>query len=93
MRAPLAEWKLSEAASRLAEEGLRLRKGVHMGRVNSRKRSLAAATMGCTSADGTYVARGPDINLPKAMRWQREIREQGVLWEPACTNTEGAEVA
>jgi hypothetical protein len=41
----------------------------HMGRVNSLERLRAAAAIGCDSADGTFIKFGPDINLPKVLRW------------------------
>ena len=87
------EWKLSEAAS-LAGRG----RTTPPQRRPHGPGQLTQAIPG-RRHDGLHQrgrdvrGPGPDINLPKAMRWQREIREQGVLWEPACTNTEGAEVA
>lgn len=76
------EWKLGPAARDLTAQALALGKGVHMGRVNSHKRLRYADYIGCTSADGTYLAWGPDINLPKALGWQRAVHTQGVLWVP-----------
>ncbi|MGW3571669.1 hypothetical protein ACWDSL_48685 [Streptomyces sp. NPDC000941] len=54
-----------------------------MGRVNSARRLTYAAAIGCASADGTYVAFGPDKNLPTALRWVREVNKQPTLdlWE------------
>jgi hypothetical protein len=46
-------------------------KGTHMGRVNSNRRLQYAATIGCDSADGTYLAFGPDQNLPRLLWWLR----------------------
>lgn len=40
-----------------------------MGRVNSRRRLHYAASIGCTSADGIYLAFAPDKNLPQLMAW------------------------
>lgn len=63
------EWKLSpEAATcvaRAKEEGKR----THMGRVNSFKRMQIAQNMGCDTADGTFLAFGPDKNLPRLVSW------------------------
>ena len=63
------DYKLSFAAS----ECVRLAKSrgwwVHMGRVNSRRRIRIAAAMGCDSVDGTYLAFGPDVNLPRLLSW------------------------
>lgn len=42
---------------------------VHMGRVNSLKRTLLAKNFGCDSVDGTFVSFGPNKNLPKVLRW------------------------
>ncbi len=43
--------------------------GVHCGRVNSLKRLRYAASIGCQSADGTFLAYGPDRNLPVLLGW------------------------
>jgi len=74
-------WKLSAAARALASEARRHRKWVHMGRVNSLRRLRYAHAIGCDSADGTYVAFGPDENLPKLLGWLRDVHYQGTLWE------------
>lgn len=44
-----------------------------MGRVNSRTRLGIAEWFGCDSADGTYLAYGPDKNLPRLLRWLDEL--------------------
>jgi hypothetical protein len=67
------EWKLGPAARRLTAEAKRRGKWVHMGRVNSRQRLLYAAQIGCDSADGTYLAYGPQRNLPTLLSWLREL--------------------
>jgi hypothetical protein len=72
-------WKLSEVAYGLVQEAKRRGKFVHMGRCNSRQRLIAAAVGGYDSADGTYVAFGPDKNLPKLMGWLEELRRQPVM--------------
>lgn len=63
------EWKLEPDAARLAfaarERGLE----VHMGRVNSARRWRYAEAIGCSSADGTFLAFGPDKNLPRLNSW------------------------
>lgn len=41
----------------------------HMGRVNSLRRMRIAADMGCDSVDGTFVAFGPDVNVPRIAAW------------------------
>jgi len=53
----------------LIAEAKRRGKWAHMGRVNGRSRLLAAVGAGCDSVDGTYLAFGPDTNLPKLLRW------------------------
>lgn len=67
------DWKLSQASDDLVAEAVLRGKWVHMGRVNSRKRLLKASSIGCSSADGTYLAYGPDTNLPKLRGWLSEI--------------------
>lgn len=67
------EWKLGPVAERLARKAKALGKGVHMGRVNSRTRLGIAEWFGCDSADGTYLAYGPDKNLPKLLNWLTEL--------------------
>jgi len=63
------EWKLSKAATGLVAEAKRRGKWVHMGRVNSRRRWSYAEYIGCDSVDGTFLAFGPDANLPRLTRW------------------------
>lgn len=74
------DWKLSPHARRLAADARAHGKRVHMGRVNSRRRLQAAAHMGCHTVDGTYLAYGPDRNLPKLLGWLREEQGQAPLW-------------
>lgn len=63
------EFKLSpevESMTRWASgEGM----WVHMGRVNSYKRLQLAKDWGCRSADGTFLAFGPDNNIGRMERW------------------------
>jgi hypothetical protein len=63
------EWKLGPRAAAIAREANRRDKWVHMGRVNSRRRWSYAEHIGCDSVDGTYIAFGPDINLPAVLSW------------------------
>jgi hypothetical protein len=65
----LAEWKLGAVAAAITVEAKRRGLWVHMGRVNSRGRLDYAASIGCDSADGTYLAYGPDVNLPVLLSW------------------------
>lgn len=52
------------------------KKWAHMGRVNSFERLRAAKSIGCDSADGTYLRFGPDINVPKLLRWLDILNSQ-----------------
>lgn len=70
---PLAEWKTGEVAAAIAAEAKIRSKWVHMGRVNTRARVLAAKRMGCDSADGTFLAYGPDQNLYRMLSWLCEV--------------------
>lgn len=76
-------WKLGPQARDLTAEARSRGKWVHMGRVNSLKRLRYADHIGCNSADGTYLAFGPDTNLPKLLDWLREVNSQPGLWEVA----------
>lgn len=67
------EFKLGESARQLTATARALGKRVHMGRVNSRRRLRIAQSFGCTSADGTYLAYGPSVNLPRLLGWLAEI--------------------
>jgi hypothetical protein len=42
--------------------------------VNSLRRLRHAAAIGCHSVDGTYLAYGPDRNLPTLLRWLAIIK-------------------
>lgn len=64
-------FKMSDRAFRLAEEARARGKWAHMGRCNTKGR-LRAATWQYDSADGTFVAFGPDNNLPILLRWLSE---------------------
>lgn len=72
------EWKLGHEAALLIAEAKRYGKHVHMGRVNSEKRLRYARFIGCDSADGTYIAHGPDTNLPDVLAWLRSVN-----WQPS----------
>jgi hypothetical protein len=67
------EWKLGPHARRLVREANTRGVWVHMGRVNSEKRLRYAKFIGCDSADGTYLTRGPDKNLPRLLRYLRSV--------------------
>lgn len=65
----MGEWKVGNMAADITAEAKRRGVWVHMGRVNSAERIARAQEMGCDSADGTYLAFGPDINLPRLLGW------------------------
>lgn len=67
------EWKIGTVAERLSREAKARGKGVHMGRVNSRHRLGIAEWFGCDSADGTYLAFGPEKNLARLRGWLDEL--------------------
>jgi hypothetical protein len=70
------EWKLDpERAGKVTAEALRRGVKVHMGRVNSGRRLKLAASWGCHTADGTFLAFGPDQNLPRLLRWRLSAAE------------------
>jgi len=62
-------WKLSHHAKVLTRQAKAYGKWVHMGRVNSLLRLQTAAMWGCDSADGTFLAFGPDKNIPRLLGW------------------------
>lgn len=69
-------YKLSFKARLLAIEAAERGKWVHMGRVNSLGRLRVAASWGCDSVDGTYLAFGPDVNTPRLLQWMRIISNE-----------------
>ncbi len=74
-------FKLAESTYALAAEAQRRGKWTHMGRVNSAQRFRAAALSGYDSVDGTFLAFGPDKNLPRLQRWLTATTQQPALWE------------
>lgn len=76
-------WKLTEGAYQLAAEAKRRGKWTHLGRVNSRKRYLAAKASGFyDSADGNFVGFAPIDNLRQVEDWLTIGQAQPSLWEP-----------
>jgi hypothetical protein len=73
-------WKLGPAARELAADARRKGKDVHMGRVNSLRRYRYAEAIGCTSVDGTFLAFGPDVNLPELLSWVGSVRDQMTMF-------------
>ena len=89
---PLTEWKISAAAAAITAEAKTHGLWVHMGRVNTRSRVLAATAMGCDSSDGTLLAYGPDQNLPRLLRWLCEPVTHGAQ-QTDLFEVQGAPVA
>lgn len=74
-------WKTGLGGAELARQAIGRGLPVHMLRANSYKRTSYAAGLGCSSADGTFLAVAPDTNLPRVMRWFDRMSDgiQGVL--------------
>lgn len=53
--------------------GLARGKWCHMGRVNSKKRFLYSARIGCHSCDGTHLTFRPDRYLKDVIGWFKEL--------------------
>lgn len=76
-------WKLSEQAYAFVTEAKQRGKWTHMGRVNSLRRLSAAKIGGYDSADGTFLAFGPDVNTPRVRQWMDVLRMQPPLFKTA----------
>jgi hypothetical protein len=74
------EWKTGPVAELLAREAKARGKQIHMGRVNSRQRLRTAEWFGCDTADGTYLAFGPDKNLALLRGWLDELHHAPSLF-------------
>lgn len=72
-------WKLGTAAYELGLEAKTRGKHLHWGRVNSLRRLSRAKKNGADSADGTFLAFGPDRRLPELCGWLDVVNGQGVL--------------
>jgi hypothetical protein len=73
------DWKLGQQARELIAAAQERGKRVHIGRVNSERRYRAFAALGVDSCDGTYLAFGPDKNLPNVLAWLRGHATQPAL--------------
>lgn len=62
-------WKLGDENAALIADAKRRGLWAHMGRVNSLRRLRFAAFHGYDSVDGTFLAFGPDVNLPRLLRY------------------------
>ena len=67
------DWKLGPHATRLIRQAKARDKWVHAGRVNSRRRFAHFELLGADSCDGTYLAFGPDVNLPHVLHWTQSL--------------------
>jgi len=65
-------YKLSETAAEIVGEANRRNVWAHMGRVNTAKRVLFAAAIGCQSIDGSSFSRFSRTHLPWALRLSRQ---------------------
>jgi len=70
------EFKLGPVAKEFTRQAKLKGKRVHMGRVNSFKRLKLANDWGCDTADGTFLAFGPTVNLPRLLAWLRILEEE-----------------
>jgi hypothetical protein len=78
------DWKLGPAAASLCSIARSHGVRVHVGRVNSQQRfTYARDVLGADSADGTFLAFGPDANLPKVLGWLRS-NDQAALFGGAA---------
>jgi hypothetical protein len=66
-------YKTGYQAAAIVAEANRRNLWTHMGRVNSTKRILLAAAMGCRSVDGSGFSRYSDTHLPWALRVARQM--------------------
>ena len=73
------EWKLGAEARALITSAKARGLFVHIGRVNSHRRLRYAQFTGADSVDGTYLAFGPETNLPKLRGWLRDLADQTTL--------------
>lgn len=73
-------WKTGHESAEIVSIARRWGKWVHMGRVNSQRRLFAAQSIGCDSADGTYLKYGPDVNWPRLRSWlEAQEREPAMV--------------
>lgn len=69
-------WKLGAGAEALIRQAQARGVRVHVGRVNSTRRYRHFAALGCDSADGTFLAFGPDVNAPRLRAWLNQPRQE-----------------
>lgn len=72
------EWKMSPAVLDLLAEARSRGKATHVGRVNSEKR-YRHFDGHADSADGTFLAFGPDANMARLLKWIDPERRAAAL--------------
>ena len=72
-------YKLGPVAANIVSEAICRKKPAHMGRVNSWRRLSYANSLGCSTADGTFLLFGPARNLPRLERWTMRLKTQPAL--------------
>lgn len=72
-------WKLGGEAARIVHEAKRRRLWVHMGRVNTFRRLLFAATLGVTSVDGSKFSRFAETYIPSALAFLEQLDRQRMV--------------
>ena len=77
-------WKLGPEARHLVGEAQAAGKWCHMGRVNSLRRLRLASQDGYDSVDGTYLAYGPDKNLPRLLAYLRLASHPSLFGQSAA---------
>lgn len=73
-------WKLSQHAEAIAREARLQNVWSHMGRVNSARRLRIADSWGVDSCDGTFLAFGPDKNVPRLVAMLARTEAQPSLF-------------
>lgn len=68
------DWKLGPDCCSLMAEAKARGKRVHVGRVNSFRRLHRSVLAGADTADGTFIAFGPDVNVPRVRHWLRRLQ-------------------
>lgn len=72
-------WRQTERIAALIADAKQRGKHVHIGRVNSLRRLRWCQLIGADSADGTFAAFGPDVNIRRMKRWLDAIAAQPTL--------------
>lgn len=72
-------WQHSEDLAQLVYEARRRGKRIHVGRVNGWRRLSWAAAIGADSADGTFLAFGPDKNRIRLRAWLDRLEREPAL--------------